>query len=786
MLARMVWRDLRRRPATTISLTVLVALSVLLASASVGLLATVGGAADRLLDAADSPHVVQMHGGDLDEAVVAEWVAGRDDLVAWQIVPLLTLDGARLTLDQRVQTDSIQQNSLMVPMPERDLLLTLGGAPLTQVDAGTVWLPVFYAIEDGLAVGDTVAVTGTDGFAKDLVVAGFHRDPIMNTALASSKRLAVNEGDYVAIAPHTGATEYLLEFWLVDPSQMAAFTAAYLGAGLPSQGPSVDRATFRLLTMIGEGLEAGVVILAAVLLLIVGLGCLRLSVLTAIQQDLREIGVLKAIGVPTRAVGLMQLAKYGAIAATACLLGLAGGLALLPLMTRSLTAYMGPSGSMATWAAPVVVAVGVFGLVLLFIVAMLRRIGRISAVEALQSSAADSRWRGPRLGLHRAKSGPVAMRLGLIQLLRRWRTSALLGVVFAVAIFIVVVPLSAALTIRSPSFTSYMGIPHSDLRIDLPSSSVGAQTLPEVISALAADPSVEQLVAHTAIRAETTDADGLPLAVFVENGDHRRIPLSYADGRAPQVADEIALSLVTMADTGAAVGDVISVRSGDLVREVTIVGSYQDVTNGGRTGRAMLPTEGADVVWHVISIDLAGSVDLQREAERIAAMLPDGRVNPIDAYRTQTLGPVIERIGVTAVLAGVVALLLAALVTVMTTRMILASDAGQIAIQRAIGMPDKSIRAQYVTQVLATLVVAVPLGVLGAATLGQGMFNLLFEGLYGGFEMLGRGTSRIEFASEPLLTLVALPLALALVVGTATVAACHDIKTVGIRTVIPE
>lgn len=788
MLLGMAWRDALRNPTSTISLIVLMALSVLLATASAGLLTAVGGASDRLLEQANSPHVVQMHAGVFDEGEIAQWAEARQDVTAHQTLRLLTLDGDQLLLDGRPQTENIQQNSLMVPASERDLLLTLDGAPLTEVEPGTIWLPVFYALEDDLAIGDAVVVTGGEGFSAEFVVAGFHRDPIMNTAIASSKRLAISEQDFAQAAEHTGTPESLIEFWLTDLSQAAAFSADYIEAGMPSRGPTVDRTTFRLLTMIGEGLDAGVVILASVLLLVVGLLCLRLTVLTSLQRDMREIGVMKAVGLPRRAIRRVYLGKYAVIGGAACLLGLIGGMSLLPVMTASLTAYMGPAQGLAVWIVPVLTALVIFALVVLFILVLLRRLKRITAVEALHVDAGSSqRRRTPPLPLHRSRIAPVSMRLGLIGLVRRWRTSGLLSTVFAVAIFIVVVPLSAAMTISSPTFTSYMGIAETDLRVDVPGEGESDdQALTEAVAVLDGEPAVDEVVAHTAVRAETNDAEGSPISVFVENGDHTRLPISYAEGRAPSAADEIAVSLVTLVETESAIGDIIELRTGESVSEVQIVGAYQDITNGGRTARAMLPTEDAEVVWRSMGVVLAEGADVEAVAEQLSSLLPKGRISPVDAYRAQTLGPVAEGIGNTALLAAGVALALAALVTVMVVRLILASDAGQIAIARAVGVPDRSLRIQYAVQVLAALAVALPVGVLAVGTLGQGMFNMLFEGLYGGLELVGQGTSRIEFLSDPLVTYLGLPGIFAAVVAVAAAAACYDIKAMEIRTVVAE
>jgi putative ABC transport system permease protein len=239
---------------------------------------------------------------------------------------MLGIDGAELTFDGEAQTTSIQQNSLVVPNTERDLLLDLDDQPITEVAPGTIVLPVYYEGRDGLAVGDPVRITAPDGFVKEFTIAGFARDSIMNPAISSSKRLAVAP-ERPRGGPRTHReVEQLIEFWLHDPgTQSAAFQKAYLDADMPQGGQMVDSATFQLLTMIGDGIVAAVVILVSVLLLVVAALCLRFSFLTAVEQDYREIGVLKAIGVSPRDVRRIYLTKYTLLATVATALGLLGG-----------------------------------------------------------------------------------------------------------------------------------------------------------------------------------------------------------------------------------------------------------------------------------------------------------------------------------------------------------------------------------------------------------------------------------------------------------------------------
>ena len=126
-----------------------------------------------------------------DEEQLAGWVAGRPEVDHHQTMLMLGVDGANLLFAGDPQTTSIQQNSLVVPNGERDLLLDLDNLPITEVAPGTVVLPVYYEVQAGLEVGDPVTITAPDGFAKELTISGFARDSIMNPAITSSKRLAV-------------------------------------------------------------------------------------------------------------------------------------------------------------------------------------------------------------------------------------------------------------------------------------------------------------------------------------------------------------------------------------------------------------------------------------------------------------------------------------------------------------------------------------------------------------------------------------------------------------------
>ncbi|OMG58019.1 ABC transporter permease [Tessaracoccus sp. ZS01] len=332
-----------------------------------------------------------------------------------------------------------------------------------------------------------------------------------------------------------------------------------------------------------------------------------------------------------------------------------------------------------------------------------------------------------------------------------------------------------------------MGMVDADLALNFQHAGAGtAAQFDDAVATFAADAEVEEFVAHTTTRHDLVTSEGETTSLYVANGDQQTLPVTYADGRSPQHDGEVALSLLALAETGHRVGDTVSLTVAGETRQLAVVGSYQDITNGGKTARALLPTDGAEVMWYSLAVTLGEGVDGGAKLAEYAQAWPEARPAQMRDFQDQQLGPISERVTQVAFLSGGVALALAVLMTAMFTRMLLAGDASQIAVQRAVGAPDSSIRAQYLTRILAVLALGVPLGIALALTVGQGLFNLLFEGMFGGLSQLFQGTSRIEFITNPWLTAVALPAALFVAVGSATVAATRTIRTARVSSLVTE
>jgi putative ABC transport system permease protein len=368
-------------------------------------------------------------------------------------------------------------------------------------------------------------------------------------------------------------------------------------------------------------------------------------------------------------------------------------------------------------------------------------------------------------------------------LLRRGGGAVLLTCVFAVSTVLVMLPSAVSTTLSSPQFSSYLGVGAEQLRLDIPhAGDADEERFAQAQQVLAADPRVQAHSARVATRRMVTAADGTRLALPVVSGDHDDAPGRHVEGRSPREPDEIALSLLAADEAGVGVGDRLTVEVDGHEQALEVVGIYQDLTYGGLTAEGELSTAGEQVLWYVLAATPAPGEDPDALAAELAAALPGVRVSDADDYREQLLGPLADRMRTAAAGAVLASLALAVLLSAMTSRLWLAAEAGPLAIRGALGASPASLRAPYLSRMLLSLAGGVLLGAALTLTAGQGLLNLLLEGMFGGIQRLFSGTSRIPLLIDPLTTALALPLALVAAVTLTTLLVCRRIRTADVRT----
>lgn len=773
MIIKIIKKDFFRKKSITIAVFSFILISALLAASGTSLIVELLHSLNSLFEISKAPHFVQMHSGKMDQTNIEEWSKENKLIQKQQTVKMITIDGSGLFLgnSQKSEKNSIMDISFVKQNQSFDFLLNLKNE-IIQLNPDEIAVPIYFRQRNHLKIGDRVTVKNQT-FNKSFRVVGFLRDAQMNPSIVHSKRFLVSKTDFTTLENHFPEKEYLIEFLLNDIRELEKFSRDYLSSGLPKKGPSVDYNLFKVLNALTDGIVAGVIIVLALLLMTIGILCLGFTILATIEEDYKEIGVMKAIGIGKNYIKRIYLSKYILMSIFASILGYLVSIFLSHLLSSNILLYNGSAQKSFLQHFVPVIAIIIISLIVVFSCSLvLRRFNRISAVEALRSgNTGEALNMGKLFKLGRTKVLNVNTFLGLKDVIQRIKMFAQPGFVFFFCSFLIIVPVNFLTTIESPDFVRYMGIGKSDIRIDLHHSDHIVKRFQSMINYIDKDSDVKQYSPLVTARYTMIGEYGIPEKINIETGDFSLFPLVYLNGKAPQKNNQIALSYLNSKELGKSVGsDIVLLIEGNE-KKMSVCGIYQDVTNGGRTAKSVLKYAPEDVLWYTISLNLKPNAIISDKVSEYSKLFYPSRITDLKGYLNQTLGNTIEQIRNVTIVAVVISIIVSILIVLLFFKMLIAKDSAQIAIMKSIGFSLRDIRTQYLMKALLLLGIGIIGGIIFSNTIGQSIISALWSFM---------GASQIKFVTNPVLAYLFVPLALMLSVWVATIISIRDIQNISI------
>ncbi|MCK4258159.1 MAG: FtsX-like permease family protein [Halanaerobiales bacterium] len=779
MLLKMLTKDFVKKKIITISLVIFIVLATLLVASGSNMIVELFNSLNDLFAKSEAPHFVQMHVGEINRADIDNWASNNSLVKDKQIAEMINIDGSNVYLgnSHTTQKNSVMDMYFLKQNKSFDYLLDTE-SQVIQVSKGEIAVPIYFMQSENMKIGDKVKISN-QVLDMELTVVAFVRDPQMNASIVHSKRFVVNKVDFDRLKNNIGEVEYLIEFLLTDLSKISEFTNAYALSNLPQKGPTIDYNLFKTLNALSDGIIVVVIILVSILLNIIALLCIRFTIITTIEEDYREIGVMKAIGIKKGDIKKIYLVKYTVMAALASLIGYLVSLSLNHLFTANIMLYIGNASKSILQSIIPLMAVGlVFLIVVFFCILILRRFNKISAVEALRAGNMGERQKiKNHLSLNKSKFFNVNIFLGLKDVFQRSKMFSIIFFVFFICSFIIISPVNFLNTMQSPDFINYMGIGRSDIRIDLRQSEDISERYNDMITYIKKDKDVEEFSPTVTCEYNIINNDGVQENIKVETGDFTIFPLEYLNGDAPIHNNEIALSYLNANEMNKSVGDTLRLVINEQEKDMLVSGIYQDVTNGGRTAKALLPFNPETVLWYVVSLDVKSDISIGEKIDEYEKAFYPAKVTHLEDYLNQTLGNTIEQLKLIVILTIVISIFILILITALFIKMLIAKDNYQIAVMKSMGFSLKNIRVQYVMKSLLVLNIAIILGTIFSNTIGQKLVSFLWSFM---------GASQIEFVINHVQAYILIPLALIIVVTITTLISIVSIKKSSITDMIVE
>lgn len=699
MKQRMIVNDIKGNPLLAFTAFFFMAVSAFMFGMTCFLAVNLLGSVGALMDAAGTPDFLQMHTGEISEEKLRLFAEEKESVRDYQTLKFLNLDNSQIYLNRRILTDSTQDNGVCVQSGKFDYLLDMENQ-IIRAEEGQIYVPVVYRQEYDLRIGETVQI-GQESFR----IAGFLRDSQMNSMMASSKRFLVNEDDYEKLLP-IGSQEYLIEFRVADGVNLGTFSAQYMQAGLPANGPSITKPLIRMMNALSDGVMIAMILLAGVVLLLISLLCIRFTLLAELEGDLPQIGMMKAIGLSNKEIKSLYFLKFPVLSFWGSFVGIVMVWAFQGMFSGQIRELYGPSVNENM--AYVIAAAGIVlteTIILLIIGKMLKRVEKQTAVEVLRGETGQKK----------------SMKFGIIT------------AVIAAGSFMMILPVNILTTVSSPKFVTYMGIGNSELLIDLRQNEDLPTETKQAEMFLRQDKAVEKYSAIYTTTEKMILPDGSTQPVYLGQGDHSAFPVTYAKGQAPGRNTDIALSCLLAKETGLRIGDKISLLIDNQATELTVCGIYSDITNGGKTAKALPLTKNSPVTWSNLYVTLREGTPVEDWIRTYSDSCDNrginARVVDISDYVDGTYGTAVSQIRMASRLIQILAAAVLLVVVFLFTRLLLALERNDISLVKAIGFDSGRIRRAYLIRFLPSLIIGMISGMAAGIFLGEIMVGAVLRSM---------------------------------------------------------
>lgn len=769
MIRKILMKDLSRNKIITLSLFGFILLSALLTATSVSIFTKLSSSLDSFFAYTIVPDFVQMHAGEYDQGEIDTFASQHSNLITQQqTVQLLNIKGANIFFNQydHSEENSIMDIAFVKQNKEFDFLIN-DNNEIVELDKGEVAVPVYYQQRDHLQINDSLYIN-CQGTLKEYKIVDFIKDVQMNASIISSKRILVSDRDYHDLESY-GEPEYLIEFLSPDAS---ALEIAYQNSSLPHNGTTITRGLLVMINLLMDSIIAAILLAMALLLMGIAFLCSRFTILMTLEEDVKEIGVMKAIGISQSDIQRLYMGKYIALTVIGCAGGYLVSFLVHSAVFKNIQLYMGVGPTtLWTYLLPILAVTILSLLILAFCKLILSKMDRITPMQALRDEFTTTQSKNSHYLSLKQHCLPVSLLLSFQDLWSRKKLYLSVFFVVMLSSFLMIVPYNLQSTMDSRDFIQYMGIGDSDLRMDIMNNEDIHENYLKVERLLNQDNTVETYASYTTYKIDMKNSEGEWENLQVETGDFTKFPLTYLNGNAPTQDNDIAISYAIANEQALKLNDTLDIQIDNHFITMKICGVYQDITNGGKSAKANMSFNGVEPLRYMINVNFKSQTDITQKLTAYSNQLIGVKITDTQGYVSQTLSGLNEQIHMVVTIALCVALIITVFQISLFLKMLLKKDENQNTIMKCIGFTEQQLQFQYILRMMIVSVIGIIAGTILANVGGEYMLGMCMQGM---------GITRLEFVIIPWMTYFILPLFLLSGVGLATVIATRKMKNLHI------
>lgn len=692
-------KDLKRKKAMNIVLLLFAILASMFVSSGLSNVITISNGTDYFLDKAEiGDYIVITQNGD---GGVAELLDKSQYVKSYKCENCYWLQRNEITVNGK-EISSKNGTSLLIPYNGSGIhFFNTDNQELSGVKEGEIYVSSGFLKKNDSNVGDELVID-IQGIIKTYVIAGEIKDALFGSSMMGNTRFIINEKEFKTYTDENKLVPYSGTVFYIDSDNLKGLISEI------SEAKNIlftgDRSMIKMCYVM-EMIIAMIVLVLSVVLCIVSFVLLKFVITFTINEETREIGVMKAIGIRNFKIRSLYIVKYFAMALVGGIIGFILGIPFGNMLLRSVSKIMVLGQDMGLLF-NVLGAMAVIVIMILFAYRCTSGIKKYTPVDAIRDGQKGERFgKKSKLSIKKTKlSNAFFMAANdVLSAPKRFLTIILSFTICSVFVFGIVLVVD---TMKSDSLIGTFG-KKSDVYIndgELISinmlSSEGDDMLEKKLKSIEndmqqmgypADVSIEVWYKYTvSFGGETTTC------TFQQNKKTKTTEYDYLEGSAPQNADEIALTYQVAKVLGTKIGDVVTVDFGTEKRDCIVSAYFQTMNQLGSVIRLHedAPTSmeyASSLMGYQIDFkDSPDAKEIDRRIDKIKEYYDSEYVFNAAEYCIDCMG-VADTFDAVAKLLLVITCVVVVLVTVLMERSFISDEEKQIALYKSIGFNNKFI-----------------------------------------------------------------------------------------------
>lgn len=731
MYLRILKKDLKRKKTMNAILLIFVILAATFIASSANNLITVSSALDNFYEKAEGPDYwfVSTNADDVERFQTFAKENGYDDTVS----ELIQIDPQNVLVEGKKFEYA---NTLCLSTLGGIRIFDKNNEEITHVNDGEVWVTgvIFDSTENDFYEGAKVRIS-QNGIEKEFTVRGYTKDALFGSAMVGMTRFLVSDNDAKLFNNEENAVASSVVIQTKDPDYFDKFNALELNTIM-----SFDRPMFKMIYLM-DILIAAILLVVSVCLILISMVILRFIIQFTITEEFREIGVMKAIGIPNFAIRGLYIAKYFAIALVGTLIGCALSFPFSRIMIQSVSRKIVISGE-DNYLVNIGAAILAGATVVFFSYFCTRRIRKFSPIDAIRSGETGERFRKKsflRLGKTHLPAVPF---MALNDIFSGIKSYVSMILIFILGTLLVIIPVNTINTLRSDGLITTFNMVESDHIISQ-----------ELLFNPNEDNKKKAEQKFSEVR-EMFAENGIDVDVFqeimfrtnIKKGDKRTNSLSfqglggvttdmytYLEGTPPQNPHEVALTYLTAGQIDARIGDDVEIKVGEDTKTYTVTAIYQSMNNMGEGVRFYQDTKldynyaAGSFGMQVNYKDNPDSVALAERKALLEELFPDADIYTPGEYIGYMIGNVAEQLDSVKALILAIVLGINALVAVLMVKSFITKEKSEIALLKAIGFKNTPLTLWQTMRIGTVLLVSVLVGAVNSLPLSMLIITPIFR-----------------------------------------------------------